>query len=119
MDPTGGIGKGLGIAAVAFALAVEVAATAAVAIWVCRIEPRKLLVASFALLNLASYIAFIRLLHPMIGKVAITELLIWIVEAIAILIITGLLSEKPLSPKRALAISFGGNLLSFLVGYGV
>lgn len=119
MDPTGGLGRGLVFAAITFALAIEVAVTSAAVIWLCRIEVRPPVVAALALLNLASYFLFIRLLHPFIGKILITESLIWVVEAAAIFVVSHLMSEKPLSMKRALVVSLVGNLASFLVGYGV
>ncbi|MCW1925814.1 hypothetical protein OKA05_24865 [Luteolibacter arcticus] len=118
-DPTAGLAKGIGMAVVVFALAAEVALTSTVAIWLCRIGHRPPLVIAFALLNGLSYTVFIRMIYPRTGMIVLIELLIWIVEAFGMLVITDRLSDKPLTPKRALAISFAGNLLSFLIGYGV
>ena len=117
-DPTGGLVKGFGIAVVAFALAAEVILTSTVVIWLCRIGDRPPLVVSIALLNLLSYTVFIRMIYPRTGMILLIELLIWVVEAFGMLVISHRLSDKPLSPKRALAISCTGNLLSFLIGYG-
>jgi hypothetical protein len=119
VDPVGGLTKGFGLAVAAFALAAEVVFTSTVAIWLCRIGHRPPLVIAFAALNILSYTVFIRLLYPRSGMILLIELLIWVVEALGMLAITHRLSDRPLTPRRALAISFAGNLLSFLIGFGV
>ena len=120
LDPTGGLAtKGVWLAVTAFALAAEVTLTASTTIWLCRIGHRPPLIIAFSVLNILSYTIFIRLLYPRLRMIPLVELLIWIVEAIGMVAITDRLSDKPLTPKRALAISFAGNLLSFLIGFGV
>lgn len=117
-DPTAGLKQGFSLGVIAFALAAEVTVVSAVCIWLCRIWDRPPVVIAVTVLNLLSYGLFIRLLHPLIRYIVITETLIWFVEAVALLAITFQLSDKPLTPRRALAISFAGNLVSFLVGHG-
>ena len=119
VDPRQQAHWAIAAALVVVAMAIEVVVTAIILIKVCEIEHRIALVGALILMNIATYALFICFLLPMIGSVTFVELLIWITEAYIMVQIARLLSDIPLLFRHALAISFLGNAISFLVGLAV
>jgi hypothetical protein len=116
IDPGDQMHQGFLLALITLALLIEIAITALILIYACQIDHRLTLVASLTLLNVASFSVFILYLHPKIGSVTITELLIWFAETYAVTHISRSLGERPLSYRQALAVTFMGNMFSYVVG---
>ena len=116
VDPRDQLNQGFLLALISLALAIEIVVTTLILVFACQIEHRLTLVAAVTLLNVASFSVFILYLHPKIGSVTVTEMLIWVTEAYGVTHLSRWLGERPLSFKLALAVTFLGNLFSYLVG---
>lgn len=116
----GGEALGLvGIGLTGIALTVEVALTAALLILLCRVEHRVRLATGLVALNLVSYFVFIAFLFPRFPHLFVIEMMIWLLEAAGMAILVGGTGSNPLKWWQALAISFVGNLASFLIGEAI
>lgn len=116
VDPRDQLNQGFLLALISLALVIEIIVTSLILIFACRIDQRLTLVAALTLLNVASFAVFMLYLHPKIGSVTVTELLIWVTETYVLTHITRWLGERPLSFRLALLVTFIGNLFSYLVG---
>lgn len=68
------------------------------------------------LLNIATYALFVVWIHPKLGNTIVTEALVWLAEGFGIAMIMRKVAEERVSVRAALAFSFIGNLISYLIG---
>ncbi|MFN0127521.1 MAG: hypothetical protein ACKV19_12635 [Verrucomicrobiales bacterium] len=68
------------------------------------------------LLNIATYALFVVWIHPKLGNTIVTEFFVWLAEGFGIAMIMRKVAEERVSVRTALAFSFIGNLISYLIG---